>query len=335
MSASEKITFSIVDPKTFGRVVVLMGGRSAERAVSLTSGKAVTAALVSCGVDAFAIDAFGSSGTENLIKQLQAQPIDTVFNILHGGEGENGSVPCLLQMLDLPYTGNDMPASALAMDKAQCKFLWQGMGLPTAQFEILDEGSDWAQVVDRLGLPLFIKPVHEGSSIGMSKVDTRDELPDAYLRAAQYDAVVLAESWLAGAEYTIGILNGQALPVIRLETDREFYDYQAKYVADDTRYLVPCGLPEHEEREVQALALSAFNSLGCKGWGRVDLMRDADGKFQLLEVNTVPGMTDHSLVPMAAKAAGLNFGELVLQILNTAKKRKKNIKSVSGLTNAC
>jgi len=180
-------------------------------------------------------------------------------------------------------------------------------------------------------LPLFIKPAHEGSSIGMSKVDSKDELPDAYLRAAQYDAVVMAESWLAGAEYTVAILDGQALPVIRLETDREFYDYQAKYVDDDTRYLVPCGLPEQEEREVQDLAMRAFNSLGCRGWGRVDVMRDADGKFQLLEVNTVPGMTDHSLVPMAAIAAGLSFGELVLQILNTAKNRnKRTIKSVSG-----
>lgn len=321
MTLISQQSFSSVDPKSFGRVAVLMGGRSAEREVSLNSGAAVLAALLSAGVDAFAIDAFGADGQANVIDQLQGQQIDTVFNILHGGEGENGSVPCLLEILGLPYTGNSMQSSALAMDKAQCKFLWQGMGLPTAGFEMLEASSDWEQVVAGLGLPLFVKPVHEGSSIGMTKVEEVGQLKEAYREASKFDSVVLAECWLAGDEYTVGILDGQALPAIRLETDRNFYDYEAKYIDDDTRYIIPCGLSEDKELEIQKLSLQAFNSLGCKGWGRVDLMCDEAGEFQILEVNTVPGMTDHSLVPMAARAVGLDFPELTLQILKTSGKK--------------
>lgn len=312
--------FDRVNPSDYGRVAVLLGGRAAERDVSLVSGQAVLQALKEAGVDAFAIDAFGSDGKQNVIEQLEGQPVDTVFNMLHGGEGENGSIPCLLEFLGLPYTGNNMAASALAMDKVRCKFLWQGMHLPTANFEILRSSSDWQQVVNQLGLPLMVKPVREGSSIGMTRVEQLDQLKPACQLAAQYDPLVMAEQWLGGSEYTVGILKGKALPVIRLETQRAFYDYQAKYVDDDTQYLIPCGLAADREVEMQQIALQAFDSLGCSGWGRVDLMADNTGRFQLLEVNTVPGMTSHSLVPMAAQAIGMDFKELVLQILSTAQR---------------
>lgn len=311
--------FEVVNPADFGRVAVLMGGRAAEREISLISGKAVLKALLAKGVDAFAIDAFGARGDEPLIKQLQAQPVDTVFNMVHGGEGENGSIPAMLGILGLPATGSGMAASALAMNKSQCKFLWQGMALPTAPFQVLTADADWRQVVADLGLPLMVKPGSEGSSIGMSKVDRLEDLEAAYKEAVQYDRTVIAERWISGGEYTVGIIKGQPLPGIKLETAREFYDYQAKYVDDDTRYLIPCGLSVEQEQAMQSLALQAFESLGCNGWGRVDVMQDAlTGAFYVLEVNTIPGMTDHSLVPMAAAAIGLNFEDLVLQILSTA-----------------
>lgn len=311
--------FTTPNPADYGRVAVLMGGRAAEREISLISGKAVLGALLEAGVDAFAIDAFGASGEQSLIEQLQAQPVDTVFNMVHGGEGENGSIPCLMTAMNLPVTGSGMAASALAMNKSQCKFLWQGMGLPTAGFSVLTADSDWQQVCAELGLPLMVKPGGEGSSIGMSKVDRAQDLQAAYEEAVQYDQTVIAESWISGSEYTVGIIKGQALPAIKLETAREFYDYQAKYVDDDTRYLIPCGLSAEQEQQLQAIALRAFDSLGCNGWGRVDLMLDEkESQFQLLEVNTIPGMTDHSLVPMAAAAIGLDFKALVLQILTTA-----------------
>ena len=221
--------------------------------------------------------------------------------------------------MNLPVTGSAMAASALAMNKSQCKFLWQGMALPTARFQVLSADSDWQQVVDDLGLPLMVKPGSEGSSIGMSKVDRVEDLKAAYNEAVQYDQTVIAESWITGGEYTVGLIKGQPLPGIKLETAREFYDYQAKYVDDDTQYLIPCGLSPEKEREMQAIALRAFDSLGCSGWGRVDLMLDeARDEFLLLEVNTIPGMTDHSLVPMAAASIGLSFDALVLQILSTA-----------------
>ena len=210
-----------------------------------------------------------------------------------------------------------MTAPALALDKLACKYLWQGMGLATAPFAMLKADDDWDQVAAMLGLPLMVKPVHEGSSIGMSKVDKAGQLAQAYAEAAQYDRGVMAEAWLDGGEFTVAIIAGQALPSIRLQTRREFYDYQAKYVDDDTEYLVPCGLPAAQEQAMQQFALQAFASLGCSGWGRVDLMQDSAGEMNLLEVNTVPGMTSHSLVPMAANAAGLDFNELVLQILNS------------------
>jgi len=311
--------FPTVNPADYGRVAVLMGGRAAERDISLVSGKAVLSALLAAGVDAFAIDAFGPEGTDSLVEQLSAQPVDTVFNMVHGGEGENGSIPCLLAAMNLPVTGSAMAASALAMNKSQCKFLWQGMALPTARFQVLSAESDWQQVVDDLGLPLMVKPGSEGSSIGMSKVDRVEDLKAAYEEAVQYDQTVIAESWITGGEYTVGIIKGQPLPGIKLETAREFYDYQAKYVDDDTQYLIPCGLSPEKEQAMQAIALRAFDSLGCRGWGRVDLMLDeARDEFLVLEVNTIPGMTDHSLVPMAAASIGLSFDALVLQILSTA-----------------
>ncbi|MEH6358210.1 MAG: D-alanine--D-alanine ligase [Pseudomonadales bacterium] len=320
MSLTAKNQFETVNPADFGRVAVLMGGRAAEREISLISGNAVLKALLVAGVDAFAIDAFGKDGDLSLIEQLQAQPVDTVFNMVHGGEGENGSIACLLEALDLPYTGSSMAASALAMNKAQCKFIWQGMALPTAPFRVMTADSDWQQISTELGLPMMVKPGSEGSSIGMSKVDHAADLQAAYETAVQYDKTVIAEGWISGGEYTVGIIKGQPLPVIKLETAREFYDYQAKYVDDDTQYLIPCGLCAEKEQKMQAVALRAFESLGCHGWGRVDVMIDQDEQFQVLEVNTIPGMTDHSLVPMAAQAVRLDFSALVLQVLSTAKR---------------
>ena len=308
-----------VDPAAFGRVAVLMGGRAAEREVSLISGAAVLQGLLDAGVDAFALDVFGPQGRENILEQLQRQRIDTVMNMLHGGEGENGTLVGVLNMLGIPFTGSGMASCALAMNKAHCKLLWQGAGLSTAPFRVLTADSDYKQVTDELGLPLMVKPGREGSSFGMSKVVRVEDLQAAYELAATFDSLVIAEKWLGGCEFTVAVLKGQVLPVIRLETDREFYDYQAKYLDDDTRYLIPSGLPAQKEQEIQEIALRAFDITGCSGWGRVDLMEDETGRFQLLEVNTVPGMTGHSLVPMAATAAGLDFSSLTVQILSTAQ----------------
>ncbi len=317
MSVASSYSFPRIEPQASGRVAVLLGGRAAERAVSIDSGTAVLNALQAAGVDAFGLDLFGAESSGNLVEQLQAQPMDVAFNMLHGGEGENGTVSAVLEALGVPYTGSNMIASALALDKLACKYLWQGMGLATAPFRLLHADDDWGQVAAQLGLPLMVKPVREGSSIGMSKVEHSDQLGTAYTEAARYDRGVMAEAWLGGEEYTVAILAGKALPAIRLRTRRGFYDYQAKYVDSDTEYLIPCGLPEAREHAMQQFALQAFASLGCSGWGRVDLMHDSKGELNLLEVNTVPGMTSHSLVPMAAKAAGLTFNELVLQILNS------------------
>lgn len=301
---------AVVDMKDFGRIVVLYGGQSGERDVSLKGGKAVLDALQAQGVDALGLDT-----TPGWINQLQALAPDRVFIVLHGADGEDGTVQGALECLGLPYTGSGVLASALAMDKLRCKQLWQGMALSTAGFALLHEDSDWVQVLADLGGEVMVKPSSEGSSLGMAKACSAEELQAAWAAAADYGSVVIAERWLSGAEYTVAILNGTALPVIKLETDRPFYDYEAKYIADDTRYICPCGLVAEEEAMLQALALKAFASLGCEGWGRVDLMMTADGEPCLLEVNTVPGMTDHSLVPMAAAAAGLSFSNLLIEIL--------------------
>lgn len=297
----------------YGRVGVLYGGASAEREISLISGSSVIAALQRSGVDLVAIDV----GTD-LLQQLPQLSLTRVLIMLHGPGGEDGSLQGALQFLGLPYTGSGVFASALAMDKLHSKQFWQGVGLPTAKFAVLNDSTDWQETLDALGGVVMVKPSHEGSSLGMTRADSAAELKKAWVEAAALDSSVIAEQWISGAEYTVALLNGEVLPPIRLETEHSFYDYNAKYLADDTRYLCPCGLDQDREAELKELALAAFNSLGCSGWGRVDVMCDQAGNFQLLEVNTVPGMTDHSLVPMAAKAAGYSFDELVLKILDTS-----------------
>ncbi|HUL91727.1 MAG TPA: D-alanine--D-alanine ligase [Burkholderiales bacterium] len=306
-----------MSPRDFGKVAVLMGGRSAERAVSLKSGERVLAALKAKGVNAHAFDP-----KERGIGALVEERFDRAFVILHGRWGEDGTIQGALELLGIPYTGSGVLASALAMDKWHAKLVWQSCGIPTPRSELLARGSDMQGVATRLGLPLMVKPANEGSSIGMTKVKNASELPEAYALAANYDGVVIAETFVEGVELTAGILGNKPLPLIKLETPREFYDYEAKYQADDTRYLIPCGLPPDAERIVQDEALFAFEALGCSGWGRVDLMLDRSGKPYFLEVNTSPGMTDHSLVPMAARHAGLSFEDLCLRILESARLEK-------------
>ena len=297
----------------YGRVGVLYGGTSAEREISLISGSSVIAALQRSGVDLVPIDVGA-----DLLQQLPQLSLTRVLIMLHGPGGEDGSLQGALQFLGLPYTGSGVFASALAMDKLHSKQFWQGVGLPTAKFAVLNDSTDWQETLDALGGVVMVKPSHEGSSLGMTRADSAAELKKAWVEAAALDSSVIAEQWISGAEYTVALLNGEVLPPIRLETDHSFYDYNAKYLADDTRYLCPCGLDQDREAELKELALTAFNSLGCSGWGRVDVMCDQAGNFQLLEVNTVPGMTDHSLVPMAAKAEGYSFDELVLKILDAS-----------------
>lgn len=299
-----------------GRVGVLFGGLSAEREISLQSGAAVIAALVEAGVEHVAIDV-----GDNIIADIQAANIDRAFLILHGPGGEDGRIQALLEFLNIPYTGSDVASSALAMDKLRTKQLWRGVdingqqGLPTPEFAVLTQSSDFGKVLATLGGDVMVKPANEGSSIGMSRVNTTTELEAAFQKAAHYQGSVLVERLIVGAEYTVAILDGEALPPIKLETDHTFYDFNAKYIAEDTRYLCPCGLSTEKEQELKALALHAFNAVGCRGWGRVDVMADTQGNFYLLEVNTAPGMTSHSLVPMAAKAVGLSFAGLVLRVL--------------------
>jgi D-alanine-D-alanine ligase len=297
----------------FGKVAVLLGGRSAEREVSLKSGGMVLAALRTAGVDAHPFDP-RDRGLEALI----GERFDRVFIALHGRYGEDGTMQGALELLGIPYTGSGVLASALAMDKWRTKLVWQAAGVPTPRYELLSAGTDFAAVAARLGLPIMVKPANEGSSIGMTKVRRAEDLDEAYALAANHDPLVIAEQFIDGIELTGGILGREALPLIRLETPRDFYDYEAKYVADDTRYILPCGLPEAAERAIRAAGLRAFDALGCRGWGRVDLMLDRAGQPHFLEVNTSPGMTDHSLVPMAARHAGISFEALCLRILEAA-----------------
>jgi D-alanine-D-alanine ligase len=294
-------------------VAVLMGGRSAEREISLKSGTMVLDALKRSGVNAHAFDPRDLG-----LEALKAQRFDRAFIALHGRFGEDGTVQGALEYLGIPYTGSGVMASALAMDKWRTKLLWRAAGLPTPDYELMSARTDPAGLAARLGLPLMVKPAREGSSIGMSKVTTIEKIAPAYELAARYDDVVIAERFVEGMELTAAILGDEPLPLIRLETPREFYDYEAKYFADDTRYICPCGLPAEQEQSVQRMALEAFRVLGCSGWGRVDAMLDRDGKLQLLEVNTIPGMTDHSLVPMAARAQGISFEDLCVRILESA-----------------
>lgn len=296
----------------FGKVGVLLGGRSAEREISLLSGNAVLAALRRSGVDAHPFDP-GRRGLDELI----AERFDRVFIALHGRYGEDGTIQGALELLGIPYTGSGVMASALAMDKWRSKLLWLAAGVPTPEHRLLEPGSDLDRVARELGLPLFVKPAREGSSIGVSKVKSVAELAAAYKEAAKYDSLVLAEAFIDGAEVQFPVIGDRVLPSIRIETPHEFYDYDAKYFADDTRYLCP-GLPEAQERELAQLVLRAFRVLGCSGWGRVDLLLDRAGRPYFLEANTSPGMTDHSLVPMAARQNGQAFEDLVLEILDGA-----------------
>ncbi|MHB8915292.1 MAG: D-alanine--D-alanine ligase [Thiobacillus sp.] len=300
------------DTKRFGKVAVLLGGTSAERPVSLNSGAAVLAALTRQGVDAHAFDP-----ARMTLGDLAAGEFDRAFINLHGRFGEDGCMQGALELLQIPYTGSGVMASALAMDKWRTKLIWRAAGLPTADWEILTADSDFAAVERALGLPIFVKPAREGSSIGMSKVKHAGELQAAYEAAAEHDPLVLAEKFIDGAEYTAAIVGHTVLPLIRLELPQttEFYDFEAKYIRNDTQYHCPSGLSDEQEALCQQLALDAFSLVGCRDWGRVDLMLDQTGKAYLLEVNTSPGMTDHSLVPMAARAAGKDFDVLCLEVL--------------------
>jgi len=293
-----------------GRVGVLLGGTSSEREVSLQSGAAVVAALAEAGIEHVAIDV-----GDNAITDIQAAKIDRAFLALHGAGGEDGRIQAVLEYLHIPFTGSGVQASALAMDKLRTKQLWRGVNLSTPDFAVLSSNTDWQSTLASLGNEAMVKPAHEGSSIGMARVKTAQELEEAYANAAQYDGSVIAERLIVGSEFTVAIVDGEALPPIKLETDHAFYDFNAKYIADDTRYICPCGLSAEKETELKNLALDAFNAVGCNGWGRVDVMADKALNFYLLEVNTAPGMTSHSLVPMAAKVRGLTFSELVLTIL--------------------
>ena len=310
MTSAYEQLHSTLDVKAFGRVAVLYGGKSAEREVSLKSGAAVIDALTSAGVDVVGIDV-----GDDLLERLQSEKIDRAFIILHGRGGEDGSMQGLLECLGIPYTGSGILASALAMDKLRTKQVWQSLGIPTPRHAVLASVQDCVAASTELGFPLIVKPAHEGSSIGMAKVNSEQELIAAWQDAAHYDSQVLVEQWIHGPEFTIAVLRGQVLPPIALGTPHVFYDYDAKYIANDTQYRIPCGLDSAKEQELIDLTARACDAIGIEGWGRLDVMQDELGRFWLLEVNTAPGMTDHSLVPMAARAAGLDFQQLVLAIL--------------------
>jgi D-alanine-D-alanine ligase len=307
------VSVKVSQAEAFGRVAVLMGGAAAEREVSLKSGRAVHAALIERGVDAIALDVGA-----NLVEPLLAGKYDRVFNIIHGRGGEDGVLQGALEALGIPYTGSGVLASALAMDKLRTKLCWLGAGLPTPRWMLLETADDLVRCAELIGFPVIVKPANEGSSIGMSRAENLEELQKAFALASQFNCQVFAETWITGKEYTAAVLNGESLPLIRLETPNAFYDFDAKYRANTTQYHCPCGLAADEEIALQALARKACQVVGVKGWGRVDLLVDHSGQPWLIEVNTVPGMTDHSLVPMAAKAAGIAFDELVWRILETS-----------------
>jgi D-alanine-D-alanine ligase len=301
-----------INAKDFGRVAVLLGGNSSEREISLISGKAVLEALLQRGVDAFAVD-----GVAALIEAVLAKRCDRVFNIMHGGDGENGVVQGLLQSLKVPYTGTGVLGSALSLDKIRTKQVWLSLGLPTPRYVRLSAGDDVHAAARSLGLPVIVKPACEGSSVGVSRVFKESDLDAAVALASRYQGELLMEQLIEGGEYTVAILGEQALPSIRIVPAGEYYDFHAKYVSDETQYLCP-GLEGVAEEEMQSQALAAFKAAGCFGWGRVDVMRDRSGRNYLLEVNTTPGMTSHSLVPKAARAMGIEFDELVWRILKTS-----------------
>jgi D-alanine-D-alanine ligase len=297
----------------FGKVAVLMGGRSAEREISLRSGGMVLAALQRKGVDAHAFDP-----RDQALDQLRSQQFARVFIALHGRFGEDGTVQGALEVMGIPYTGSGVMASALAMDKWRTKLVWLASGIPTPAYERLTADSQAADVAARLGLPLMVKPAHEGSSIGVAKVDSIEKYDAAYEQAARLDGIVIAEQFIAGRELTAAILDDEALPLVRIEAPQGNYDYHNKYFGAATKYHCPSGLPAALEADIQRQALAAFRLLGCQGWGRLDLMLDAENRPWFLETNTIPGMTDHSLVPIAARARGMAFDDLVLRILGGA-----------------
>ena len=298
----------------FGKVAVLLGGRSAEREISLKSGNAVLHALQSRAVDAHAFDP-----AEQGLEMLANGGFERAFLALHGRYGEDGTIQGALELMNLPYTGSGVAASAIAMDKWRTKLIWQSGGIPTPRFAMIDANSDFEKTVKDLGLPLIVKPSREGSTIGLTKVLDKIDMPAAYEAAAKHDSMVLAEEFIAGAELTAPILRGKTLPLIRIEAASGLYDYEAKYLLNTTRYHCPSGLVAAQEKAIQALALKAYQLIGCRGWGRVDVLLDAQGRPYFLEVNTIPGMTDHSLVPMSAKATGMSFENLVLTILEDAR----------------
>jgi D-alanine-D-alanine ligase len=303
----------VTDPRDFGRVAVLLGGTSSEREISLKSGNAVLAALAKRGVDAHPFDPKDKPLTE-----LSARKFDRVFIALHGPGGEDGTLQGALEFLGLPYTGSGVMGSAIGMDKLRTKRLAASVGIPSAEYLVLRGPQDLETCIERLGLPLIVKPATQGSSVGMTKVEKAGDLAAAYQAAALLEPSVFAEAWITGAEYTVAILQGRALPSIRIETPATFYDYQAKYFRNDTKYHCPSGLSNEAEKHLASLALSTFAAVGAEGWGRADFMMDRTGRPFLLEVNTVPGMTDHSLVPMAARALDINFEQLVWQVLETS-----------------
>ena len=294
----------------FGRVAVLYGGTSSEREISLLTGAAIIQALELLGVETVAIDI-----KENALDAIAKANVDRAFIALHGPGGEDGTLQGALEYLKIPYTGSGVMASALAMDKLRCKQLWKGIGLATTDFSALNQSTDWQATMNQLGGSVVVKPACEGSSVGMSIAKSAQQLEQAWQLAAQYDAKVLAEPQLTGDEYTVAILDGKALPSIRIQANATFYDYEAKYNSDKTEYFCPSGLDVEREKELAQLSIDAFNSIDGRGWGRVDVMADQNGRFNLLEVNTVPGMTSHSLVPMAGLAAGLKFEDVVRAIL--------------------
>jgi D-alanine-D-alanine ligase len=309
----------VSDPRQFGRVAVLFGGDSSEREISLLSGQAVLSALRQRGVDAHGFDP-----RDLPLGELLAQRFERVWIALHGPGGEDGTLQGALEYLGVPYTGSGVMGSAIGMDKLRTKRLALAVGVPTADFLVLTGPSDFDAALERLKLPLIVKPGTQGSSVGMTKVERAEQLPAAFEAAARLEPLVFAESWIPGSEYTVGILQGEALPSIRIETPRVFYDYEAKYFRDDTRYFCPSGLGASAEAHLKSLALAAFEAAGASGWGRADFIMDATGRPLLLEINTVPGMTSHSLVPMAARAVGIDFEELVWRVLETSLTRTRS-----------
>ena len=310
---SRESRVKVDDPRRFGKVAVLLGGQSAEREISLMSGAAVLKALRGQGVDAHRVDA-----ADDLVATLQAGAFDRAWIALHGRGGEDGTVQGLLEFLGISYTGSGIKGSAISMDKLCTKRLIAGAGLATPDYRLVTGPQDFSSIIAALGLPLMIKPAEEGSSIGLARVEHEDELAIAYAAAAQFNCEVFAERWVTGREYTVAVLQGEALPLVRIDAANTFYDYEAKYFSDQTRYVCPCDVSEERARQWGDMALRAFFAVGASGWGRVDFMLGETGEPLLLEVNTIPGMTAHSLVPMAASAAGIDFGELVWRVLETS-----------------